>query len=379
MSNIAIVTVAYNRSDSLARLLNSLERAYYGQESPTLIISIDKSNTDVVERFADEYSWPHGEKMVRKHEQNLGLRNHMLSLGEWFDKYDALVILEDDIVVSPSFYIYTRQCVNKYSSDANIAGISLYGFEVNYQTQLPFEAFNDGQDVYFMNCAMSWGEVWMKESWRKFYSWYQEHTEFTPSNAIPDRIMEWRPSSWLKYHTRYCIENNLYFVHPYISLTTNYADAGTHNSNATSISMQTNLLRGIKKQFNLPDFNERAVLYDGFFENMKLYERLRLSPDDCCLDLNGSRGNRQKKKYWLTTKEANFKIVKSYGLHYRPMEVNVLEDIEGNEIFLYDTLNQIHKAGVSSRGILYLFHIDYLSAIIKSIGLRNIIKRLWIF
>ena len=131
MSNIAIVTVAYNRSDSLARLLNSLERAYYGQESPTLIISIDKSNTDVVERFADEYSWPHGEKMVRKHEQNLGLRNHMLSLGEWFDKYDALVILEDDIVVSPSFYIYTRQCVNKYSSDANIAGISLYGFEVN--------------------------------------------------------------------------------------------------------------------------------------------------------------------------------------------------------------------------------------------------------
>ena len=56
--NIAIVCVAYNRTDSLKRLLTSLEQAYYATPA-TLIISIDKSNTDVVEQFADNYHWLH--------------------------------------------------------------------------------------------------------------------------------------------------------------------------------------------------------------------------------------------------------------------------------------------------------------------------------
>lgn len=45
MNEIAIVAVTYNRTDSLKRLLRSLERAHYGNEKPTLIISIDKSKT----------------------------------------------------------------------------------------------------------------------------------------------------------------------------------------------------------------------------------------------------------------------------------------------------------------------------------------------
>ena len=89
MNKIAIIAVTYNRIDSLTRLLKSLENAEYGDERPTLIISIDKSKTDAVEKFADDYHWPHGERIVRKHEKNLGLRNHMMSLGEWFEKFDT--------------------------------------------------------------------------------------------------------------------------------------------------------------------------------------------------------------------------------------------------------------------------------------------------
>ena len=53
MNKIAIIAVTYNRIDSLTRLLKSLENAEYGDERPTLIISIDKSKTDAVEKFAD--------------------------------------------------------------------------------------------------------------------------------------------------------------------------------------------------------------------------------------------------------------------------------------------------------------------------------------
>ena len=51
MPNIAIAVVAYNRLDSVERLLNTLLSANYSQTVP-LIISIDKSNTDSVEKIS---------------------------------------------------------------------------------------------------------------------------------------------------------------------------------------------------------------------------------------------------------------------------------------------------------------------------------------
>ena len=61
--NISICCIAYNRVDSLKRLLNSLEQADYGVNKPTLIISIDKSSTAVVEKYANEYCWKFGDKL----------------------------------------------------------------------------------------------------------------------------------------------------------------------------------------------------------------------------------------------------------------------------------------------------------------------------
>lgn len=61
MENIAIVTVAYNRVKSLSRLLNSLLCADI--DNAPLIISIDKSNTNEVERYANDFIWPY---IIRK-------------------------------------------------------------------------------------------------------------------------------------------------------------------------------------------------------------------------------------------------------------------------------------------------------------------------
>ena len=181
--NIAIIAITYNRIDSLRRLLCSLENAFYSNYNPPLIISIDKSDTDDVFNFANSYHWPHGNKIIDYHTSNLGLKQHMLSLGKWFEEYDAIVVLEDDIVVSPNFFHYTRQCVNKYFTNSLIAGISLYSFEVNYQTGTPFQPVKNQYDIYLMSCAMSWGEVLMKNQWLKFYEWYQHNTNFPYSDA----------------------------------------------------------------------------------------------------------------------------------------------------------------------------------------------------
>ena len=135
---IGICCITYNRINSLKRLLNSLEKADYKGHSPTLLISIDKSNTNLIEDFANKYIWRYGDKKVYTHTVNLGLRNHVLECGSRIKDYDALIVLEDDITVSPFFYDYAVQTIKKYQNDSQIAGISLYNFPINYQSRLPF-------------------------------------------------------------------------------------------------------------------------------------------------------------------------------------------------------------------------------------------------
>lgn len=375
MEKIAIVTVAYNRIDSLKRLLSSLEKAFYDRDVD-LIISIDKSNTDKVELFADNYIWNYGKKIVDKHVENFGLRKHMLSLGKWFDSYDALVVLEDDVVVAPSFYTYASQCVEKYKDNSNIAGISLYTFEVNHLNQTPFLPLKSAYDVYFMNYAMSWGEVWMKKQWNEFYSWYAEHQDFPQLQHVPERVCNMGPKSWLKYHIRYCIEQNKYFVYPYHALSTNYSDIGTHNKDKSAL-FQVALQQGIVSNWRLPSETHESVCYDGFFENKGILNTLQKSYADLCVDLNGLKRGAKNHRYWLSMQKHNYRIIESYGLMLRPTENNIIENIEGNDIFLYDTSvccdnNHSYTGSVT----LYLYHIDSMTALLRRYTYKKVFKNL---
>lgn len=329
---IGICIIAYNRLKSLKCVLNSLERSYYN-EAVTLIISIDKSNDNTVKDYADQYEWKHGKKIIIAHPENLGLRKHVLKCGDLLYEYDALIVLEDDVSVAPSFYYYAKQCVERFYDDNNIAGISLYNFPLNYQNRLPFFPLQSDSDVYLMQCAQSWGQVWMKKQWFAFKNWYEQHLEeFIELPHLPKSICCWPKSSWLKYHTRYCIEQNKYFVYPYVSLSTNNSEAGTHNITKTTY-FQTQLLFGLKDKFKLTP----SIYYDGFFENPMIAQWLGYNPNDICIDFYGEKNNRLNNRYWLTRKQLSYKILRSYSLSYKPYELNIQQNEIGKELFLYDT------------------------------------------
>lgn len=375
---IAIVTIAYNRIESIRRLLSLLNTAAYGNDRVPLIISIDKSKTDDVAQFADSYIWRHGEKIVVKHPNNLGLRRHILSIGEYLNEYDALIVLEDDIIVSPYFYQFAKDSVIQYMHDEDVAGISLYSFAINYQNQKFFYPLKSEYDVYFMNCAQSWGQVWMRDQWNAFVDWYRNHNEeFVNNGNLPQAICDWPKSSWLKYHTKYCIEENKYFVYPYQSYSSNGGDAGTHAS-FSNLAYQTCFNWG---KWSVPKFPkiEEGVVYDGFFENKSIVDFLELD-DDICVDLYGGKNNIENKRYWLTTKKENYLVVKSFGLIYKPIELNVIQKVKGGDIYLYDTSRALNNIRRYDRRKLYNYYYgqDVVEHIrwIGSYGLRNCVKLL---
>lgn len=374
LRKIAIIVIAYNRLSSLQRLLCSLEKVYYDGDDVPLIISIDKSDTDSVEHYADEYEWSYGEKTVVKHEKNMGLRKHVLSQGRWLDTYEAVVVLEDDLSVAKDFWSYTKQTVEKYASYNEIAGISLYSFAVNYHSCRPFTPLHDGNDVYFMNCAMSWGQIWMRRQWMAFYQWYEQHLDFPDMSHLPRSICSWGDKSWLKYHTRYCIEENKYFVFPYISYATNYSEVGTHVTELDSIH-QVSLLHGRIKHLRLPDFNNAGcTIYDGFFENKALYSALGIKEPECCLDLNGTNDNRTGKRFWLTTRRLPYKVCRRFTYLQRPIETNVLEERNGEGIYLYDTTIADNKPrNNNNAAFLSTYFITNSFLFLRDYGFRSVI------
>ena len=135
MKNIAIVVVAFNREKSLIRLLNSLNSLVVQKEEEIpLYISIDRAkdrnleNQRVVE-IAKEFEWKFGKKIVNYREKNMGLKKHILECGKLTDIYENIIVLEDDIVVSPLMYTYAKQVIDFYKGNKEIAGFGLYSFQ----------------------------------------------------------------------------------------------------------------------------------------------------------------------------------------------------------------------------------------------------------
>ena len=337
MSKYAIVVVGYNRTNGILRLLNSLEKAEYGEDKVTLIISLDNCGNDSVEKAVAKAAWSHGDKIIRTFPERQGLRKHILACGEYLNEYEAIAVLEDDLVVSPAFYSYMAQSIEYYKGDSEVAGISLYTHGMNVNAELPFVPAVNSCDVYFQQFAQSWGQIWIRESWMEFKKWYQEnHDKPIADVTVPEFVSSWSDNSWLKYHIKYCIENKKYFVYPYTSLTTCFSDKGQHSAGSNDF-YQVRLMMDSQKEYHFGRLDD-VVVYDAFFERCDMYRFLNCKEDELCVDLYGTKNNRQEKRYWLTRMQLPYETVRQFGLCMRPHENNVIFNIEGEDIYLYDTV-----------------------------------------
>ena len=137
---IALLIVAYKDPYRLQRLLDSVSVACYDGNDVDLIISIDKSDSTDVKQLAEAFLWKYGDKIIRTFQDRQGLRKHILSCGDYLEEYDALFILEDDLIVSPQFYRYGMECIKRYYEEEQVAGISLYSPQWNQNANFPFDA-----------------------------------------------------------------------------------------------------------------------------------------------------------------------------------------------------------------------------------------------
>lgn len=340
MHRPAIIVPAYRRAKTLSRLLDSINKAFYPGGDVHLFISIDGGATNDVVKLANEFQFNRGHCHVVRHEQNNGLRNHLLWCGDQSGAFGAVIVLEDDLVVDPHFYIYAVAALTEYHEVDGVAGVSLYAQRYNEYVGLPFEPMYNGTSAYFMQLPCSWGQAWTWKQWGDFKKWYADADKGKVENclALPPIVKTWPESSWKKYYAAFLVETDKYIVYPYQSYSSNCADhLGTHMKNRTTL-YQVPLGQTIRnrEEFSFPVLTNDALSYDSFMEpGVGHVARIVGMHDDSLeIDMYGYKPAELvlRKKYVLTSRQA-IDAIASFPLSYKPIEKNIEYSCEKEEAF----------------------------------------------
>ena len=160
-----IVIFAYARPVHLKRTLDSLA-ANPGSSDHPLYIFCDgpsaKTNMNELRLTrsiaASEQRFP--QKEIYLSDVNKGLANSIIE-GETsiLNRYESVIVLEDDMEVSPNYLDYMRQGLDKYREHPQVASICGYMYPINA---------NDLPDVFFLKGTDCWGWGTWQRAWAIF-------------------------------------------------------------------------------------------------------------------------------------------------------------------------------------------------------------------
>lgn len=262
---ISVNIITQNRVNSLTRLLNSLKDAYYlGDEVPisfNMDSRVDKSTLKLVKSF----DWPHGPKILRRRIIQGGL---IRAVSEsWYPSSDDDfgLLLEDDIEVSPYYYLWIKYALLAYHYDPQVSlpelsSISLYTPRlVEVVKERPkwnaTEYFKHihPNTPYLHQLPCSWGAVFFPKQWREFYVYMNmRFTEDAKKNPV--QIPKSRTNGWQASWKKFLID--MMYLRGYVSLYPNFPNQMSFSTNhmepGAHISAKDNVVHHNKTDFEVP-------------------------------------------------------------------------------------------------------------------------------
>lgn len=242
-----VVLFAYRRPDHLSEALRSLA-ANPGAESTRLTIYCDgpKGEADQAAvaqvRKVAHQAKGFAQVDVIERESNLGLAQSVISGVTWaLEENDRVIVMEDDLVVSPDFLEYMNQALELYEDEDRV--ISIHGFMYAVPPGLPQSVFLRGADC--------WGWATWRRGWRLFEAdsgkllkqleRSPDRDQFDFGGAFPYLQMlrdqaKGRIDSWaIRWYASAFLANKL-TLYPGKSLVENIGQegSGTHSESASS-------------------------------------------------------------------------------------------------------------------------------------------------
>lgn len=340
--NPAIVIPAFNRPAALERLLVSLAAADVPAGVP-LVLTVDHPTQErhraghaAVLHLAHQFHWPHGPKEIISQPEHLGLVGNVFYAGGLAVEHGAILLLEDDLVVSCRVYDYAQQALSAYNTDPRLAGISLNTLWFNGFTHQPFVPLPDDGDVYFLQLSTPQGQVYTAAQWAHFADWLAVNgRQVTTADNVHELFAAFPADDWLAVKAKYLAATDKYYVYPRESLTTNFGEPGTHFDRPTALFQMP--LQQFRQSFRFIPFDAAIAVYDGFYE--MLPDRLRrvavdLPATGLDVDLYATKAaSHLRGEYTLTTRRCRAARA-TFGREMWPLEANVMVAVPGQGISL---------------------------------------------
>ena len=332
-NNIALTIriITMDRPTSLKRLLASLSNAHYDNDTVHIEFYVDKTNSTstvdqtqnrAVVEIVKAFRWTHGSVQRNFEKQNAGIfkmwvrpfpvddsRNDDTTTTTTTTTKPFLMVLEDDIEVSPFFYSWAKKVLLTYSPHGDDG--NLYGFTIQRSQGIIgtkkgenwVESYHDrnvsrSAPFFRYQLLSTWGQIFFPRHWNAFVKWalvarnqvgFKPCVPYLVSNywyqANPEKI--W--SIWFNYFVYHSGLTNLYINFNHFSPVTNYAllvnyrENGLHYFSGSNNATTTDIIKRIvpakfinssMEIIELPPMSQ-IPLYNFFFNLVKNEELLK--------------------------------------------------------------------------------------------------------
>jgi hypothetical protein len=249
-----IAIFSYKRLENLKGLVQSLLLNSLASQSNLLIFSDGPKNVE--DRLAVEACREYAKKLkgfssvnLISRDENLGLSKSIIAgISEVLKNHETIIVLEDDLIVSPYFLKFMNEALDKYHDNDNV--ISIHGYVYPVKNKLP--------EIFFLRGADCWGWGTWRRGWDLFNSDGKEllnklthnnqlkefnfNNSFNYSGMLRDQI-NGKNNSWaiLWYASAFLL--NKLTLYPGKSLISNAGNNGfgTHGNNSTVFDVRLSL------------------------------------------------------------------------------------------------------------------------------------------
>lgn len=163
-----VVLFAYNRPEHTAKTLAFLQQCNLSEKTPLVVYLDGIKNIDDHGKQALILENLHNishlkcfySLVIKQREYNLGLTENIISgIGEVMAEYGRAIILEDDVLVAPSFLEYMNDALDFYKNEPMVWHISGWNFPVEVGG-LP--------STFLWRTALGWGWATWADRWNYY-------------------------------------------------------------------------------------------------------------------------------------------------------------------------------------------------------------------
>jgi len=167
MNLAPIVIFCFNRVGHLKETIDSLKKNYLAELSDLIIYSDgykdninNKKKVLEVRKYLKSINGFKSISIINRNE-NFGLSNNIITgVSEVVNKYNKIIVLEDDLITSPYFLTYMNEGLNYYENIDEVISIHGYVYPIPKNNLLP--------ETFFLKGADCWGWATWKRGWDLF-------------------------------------------------------------------------------------------------------------------------------------------------------------------------------------------------------------------